>query len=177
MAKYKKIESEWFKRELEPHEEHLRTWLSNKYPNLADIDDVIQEAYISTLNRQREQKLEYPKAFLYSVSRNVAVDLIRRSKVIKFEQLGAEGISDALPKENHYADERLLQSEKSNIMYEAINKLPKRCRSIMILRKINGLPLAEIAKKLGISINTVEFQITLGMRKLRKHLRQFEGEF
>jgi RNA polymerase sigma-70 factor (ECF subfamily) len=49
--------------------------------------------------------------------------------------------------------------------------LPKKCKEIFILSKKNGLTNIEIAEYLGISIKTVENQITLAFSKIKKQLK------
>ena len=39
----------WFAEEVRPHEPALRAWLRRQYPNLADMDDVVQESYLQLL--------------------------------------------------------------------------------------------------------------------------------
>ena len=47
-----------------------------------------------------------------------------------------------------------------------LDQLPPRCREIVWLRKVEGLSTRETAERLGISAETVEKQITHGMRAL-----------
>ena len=47
-----------------------------------------------------------------------------------------------------------------------LEQLPPRCREVVLLRKIRGLSTRETADELGIGIDTVEKQMTLGMRAL-----------
>ena len=53
----------------------------------------------------------------------------------------------------------------------AIDQLPKKCKEIFILSKKNGLTNIEIAEYLGISIKTVENQMTLAFSKIKKQLK------
>lgn len=56
---------------------------------------------------------------------------------------------------------------------EAIESLPPRCREIYLLCRKEGLKNADVATRLGISLNTVEAQITIAHKKLRTALRDF----
>ena len=67
--------------------------------------------------------------------------------------------------------------EQQAIMMEAIDQLPHKCRRIFYLRKVEGLPLKEIAQKLGISTKTVEVQISIGLKKCKKYFVRYEKEF
>jgi len=52
----------------------------------------------------------------------------------------------------------------------AINKLPSKCREIFVLNRVEGKKYREISEILGISVNTVENQMGIALRKLRKEL-------
>jgi RNA polymerase ECF-type sigma factor len=51
--------------------------------------------------------------------------------------------------------------------------LPPQCREIFFRSKIEGKKHAEIAQELNISINTIESQMSIAYRKLRKSLERF----
>lgn len=51
----------------------------------------------------------------------------------------------------------------------AIDNLPERCREIFVMSKLKGMKYREIAESLGISQNTVEGQMAIALKKLRKN--------
>lgn len=61
------------------------------------------------------------------------------------------------------ADYILLQKE----LLAHLQGLPPRCREIFILSRIRGLEPAEIASQLGITLNTVYFQLSTALKTLR----------
>jgi RNA polymerase sigma-70 factor (ECF subfamily) len=58
------------------------------------------------------------------------------------------------------------------ILFEAIDVLPPRCREIMILQKMHGLSNQQIATRMGISINTVNAQLVIGLARCRRFLAE-----
>ena len=54
---------------------------------------------------------------------------------------------------------------------QALQKLPEKCREIFILSRFKELKYAEIAKKLKISVKTVEAQMTKALKILREELK------
>ena len=64
----------------------------------------------------------------------------------------------------------LLGEDISNALREAIDKLPERCREVFMLSKMEELSNKEIAERLGISVKTVEVQMTKELSRLRKEL-------
>ena len=47
-----------------------------------------------------------------------------------------------------------------------LDLLPPRCREVVRLRKVEGLSTRETAERLGVGIDTVEKQLTLGIRAM-----------
>lgn len=60
----------------------------------------------------------------------------------------------------------LLQKE----MIQLVKGLPPRCQEIFLLSRVHGLEPAEIGEKLGITLNTVYFQLSVALKYLRTHL-------
>ena len=54
-----------------------------------------------------------------------------------------------------------------------IQSLPDRCREVFILSRYEELKYSEIAKKLEISIKTVEVQMSKALKILRENLSEF----
>jgi RNA polymerase sigma-70 factor (ECF subfamily) len=57
------------------------------------------------------------------------------------------------------------------LLTQAIQSLPDRCREVLTLRKIEGLSQREIAARMGISEHTVEAQVANGMRRCAQFFR------
>ena len=53
---------------------------------------------------------------------------------------------------------------------KSIEKLPKKCKEIFLLSKRDGFTNQEISEILSISIKTVESQITIAFKQLRKQI-------
>ena len=155
----------WFRETLLPHEPMLRAWLHTRFPNGMDLDDVVQESYARILrSRARGVPMRSPKSFLFTTARNLSLDILRHREVAKedslvsFEGLDVSDDADGIP-------EMVDRREKLELLTTVIQSLPERCRQVLTLRKIYGLPQKEIARKLGISPHTVSAQLTIGMRK------------
>ena len=52
-------------------------------------------------------------------------------------------------------------------IYVSIRQLPPKCAQVFTLAKINGLPYAQIAKEMNVSVKTVENQMGKALRLLR----------
>jgi RNA polymerase sigma-70 factor (ECF subfamily) len=68
------------------------------------------------------------------------------------------------------AVETAASRQELELLNQAIQSLPTRCRQVLTLRKIYGLSQKQIAAQLGISEHTVEAQVGNGMRGCAKFL-------
>lgn len=135
-------------------------------------DDVVQDVFCSLfLNRDKINLHESINSYLYKSIFNRACNVIRHNKVV------ANYADDFML--NMYLNEmvqrpdaeiQLHNSDLSNAIKDAMDNLPERCREVFVMSKIDGLSNKEIADKLGISIKTVEQQMTKAYMRLRKDL-------
>ncbi|MEM9161162.1 MAG: RNA polymerase sigma factor, partial [Verrucomicrobiota bacterium] len=151
-----KDQTRWFSEELLPYEDALRAWLRAKFPSITDVDDLIQVAYIKVLKAYQKAGVEMkaPKAFLFATARNLALDYIKREKIIRFEPIVENESSIVLESESK-SKENAKSKEDLELITEAIQTLPERCRQVFTLGKVYGYSHQEIALQLGISVNTV----------------------
>jgi RNA polymerase sigma-70 factor (ECF subfamily) len=70
------------------------------------------------------------------------------------------------------AGDTLEHQQRLDALIEAVALLPERCRQVMILRHLDGLPYKEIAGKLGISRETVKVHMVKGVRDCIRHFRE-----
>ncbi|HRE82683.1 MAG TPA: sigma-70 family RNA polymerase sigma factor, partial [Opitutaceae bacterium] len=69
------------------------------------------------------------------------------------------------------AAELASREQELDLLAQAIEALPVRCRQVLKLRKIYGLSHRDIAARLGISERTVNVQIGHGVRRCGEFLR------
>ena len=67
-------------------------------------------------------------------------------------------------------DSQMSIDEVEKQICRAIDSLPERCREVFMLSKMEELSNKEIAERLGISVKTVEVQMTKALSRLRKEL-------
>jgi RNA polymerase sigma-70 factor (ECF subfamily) len=105
-----------------------------------------------------------PRGLLFATARNLAVDALRRRQVVAFEPMAEEAGSSVYMDATDVV-EAVSQSQERELLTEAIQSLPDRCRQVLTLRAVYGLSQREIAERLGISENTVEKQLCKGLRR------------
>ena len=159
----------WFTEKVLPHEPALRAWLRGLFPTLPDVDDLVQETYVRVLRARAGAPIESTKAFLFTTARNLALDDCRHRQVISFEPI-AEFERLHVLEDRPGVSETVGRRQELELLTQAIQLLPERCRQVLTLRKIYGLSQKEIAAQLGISEHTVEAQVGNGVRRCAEFL-------
>lgn len=171
MAHKEADQTRWFVDEVLPHEDDLRGWLKARFPMVDDVDDLVQEAFSRLLKAYDSGPIVNPRAYLFVVSRNLALNQLRH---LRYERpQGAEMVDPlSIVDEINSPAESVASQEELQHLIKAIQSLPKRCRQIITLRKIYGLSQKEVASHLGISVHTVEAQGRIGLRKCIAYFRR-----
>jgi len=159
----------WFTDEVLPHEPALRAWLRARFPTLTDVDDIVQESYTRVLRAQTVAPIVSVKAFLFATARNLVLDHFRRRQVAGIDaiaEIGELSVLEDMPG----VSETVSRQQELELLTQAIQSLPERCRQVLTLRKIYGLSQKEIAAELGISEHTVEAQVGNGVRRCAEFL-------
>ena len=162
--------SQWFTKEVQPHEPVLRSYLRGTYPTIRDVDDVVQESFLRIWRTRLARPIQSTKSFLFQVARHLAIDELRRGGAPV--QAGHDLLETTLLDERPDAAEEYDYHTKVALLSDALAALPGRCREVVYLRKFKGLSQQEVAAQLGISVRTVESQFARGMRLCESHLRR-----
>ena len=115
-------------------------------------------------------------AFLFTSVKNKAINFLRRRMIEQnvTNQLQEEYIITMHMNLNSLEvlnNELFSTMDIEDIVSQAINSLPEKCREIFILSKIEGKKQKDVAEILNISVNTVETQIGIAYKKLKDKLK------
>ena len=145
--------------------------------NPADAEDVAQEVFLKLYRSlDRFEGESAFSTFLYRVTTNAALDLLRQRKRREAEPLETEE-SAALPAgSGDLPEEELTRRELRRAVRRGMEKLPAGQRAALALRELEGLSYAEIANVLGLSEGTVKSRIARGRERLRVLLER-DGTF
>ncbi len=163
----------WFTEEVQVHKTALLAWLHGKFPEASDLDDIAQEALTRVWRARTHSAVPAPKALLFAIARNLALDQVRRKQVADIKPL-AEMATLYVYEDGPSPAETTAHKQELELLTQAIQSLPDRCRQVLTLRKIYGLSQKEIAAQLDISEHTVEAQVANGMRRCSAFLSRFD---
>lgn len=153
----------WFAKEVQPHEGMLRSYLVG-IARPSDIDDLVQESYRRLLRMREQHRMRSPRGLLFTMARNAAHDLFRRRATAAIEPITESEYCNVLD-DNPSTAELVSRAQELELLADAIEALPERCRAVFILRQIENLSQREIAERLDIAEHTVESQLTKAHRR------------
>lgn len=132
-----------------------------------DVDDILQETFIRVLNSDAKQEIKSPKGYLFVVSRNLVLKkLMQQSKEMHTE------LDDALTEidDDNTVEKELHQKLKFERFSKVLSSLPEKNRRAILLRKLYCLSHKEIAKKMDVSVSSVEKYIANGLKQCKQSL-------
>lgn len=130
-------------------------------------EEIVQDVLLELWRRRQTLSIEDSlRAYLFRATRNRALNHLRHLRVEREGEAHLKPPTSSLPA----APSALVQDEINAALREAMRALPRRCREVFELSRVQGLRYSEIAQVLGISIKTVEAQMGKALRILRDHL-------
>ena len=152
------------------HRAALQKYLRKFTAGAEDVEDLVQEAYVRVCALPPGQVVDSPRALLFRIAHNLAVDRVRQ-KVTR----ATDDVADFEPlnvfSEEAEPDEQVDQRRRFESFCAAVDSLPPLCRRVFVLRKVYQLSHAEIARVLGLSHSTIEKHVAKGLLRCRDRLR------
>jgi RNA polymerase sigma-70 factor (ECF subfamily) len=151
----------------------LKSYLRRFIASREAADDLAQEAFLRAFAAESDRLIEAPKAFLFKVAKNLALNELARRSAVAIEPLGdLESLAVLEDSSQAGADDVVDSRERIRLLACAIAALPPQCAKVFILRKMQGLSQKEIAVRLDISVRTVENHVALGLSRCRAYMRE-----
>lgn len=161
----------WFVDEVLPLEGVLERYLRRNWRDADEIADLRQEVYARVYDGCAKGRPESAQAFVLSTARNLLIDRARRAQIVSIETFA--DIDELAPTVDELSPERRAAARSElRLLQRALDLLPARCRQVVELRKIEGLSQKEVASRMGITEDTVEKQVSKGVRALAEALLQ-----
>lgn len=146
-------------------ESRLDRYLHRNWRSSDDVADLRQDIYELALTGAQRELPRNTAAYVFAIARNHLVNRVKRGQIVSFEQVA--DIEDVEMEIDFFAAERHLDARDALRRAAAgMAALPPRCREVVRLRKMEGLSTIEAAERMGVSIDTVERQLSLGIRAM-----------
>ncbi len=131
-------------------------------------EEIVQEVFLKIwLNRKALRNVEHFPAWLYSITRNLAFNVLKRSAI---EQRVKAQFVKELREENFETEESVIYRDYQRILNKAIDRLSPQQKMVYGLCYGDGLKYEQAAEKLRISKFTVKTHMQQAIRKIKSQL-------
>lgn len=142
---------------------------------IEDAENITQDVFMTLLEKKDIFcQVENINAYIYKSVRNKCLDHIKSRLVHRSYESAMQSFYEEELRMLHQTSNNFDVNYEEKIemqVIEAINTLPTRCKEIFIMSRYEGLKYKEISERLGLSVNTVDVQIGIALKKLRQRLK------
>lgn len=139
-----------------------------------EVEDIVQETYVRVCQIKRPDAIRQPRSYLFRTARNLALDYLKRADTKLTDGIDEQDLNNLIDhsKGDDSTFEQVASNEEFALFCEAVRHLPVKCRRVFVMKKVYGYSQIEIAKKLNISIGTVEKHISQGIKRCTYFMQQ-----
>lgn len=135
-------------------------------------EEVVSDVFCRIWKKRKDMdQVKNFESYLFISVRNLSLNYIRNNSRVSNESLDEQSyhISDsvALP------DEVMEAHELQDLLNKSVESLPQKCKAIFKMIRFDGLKYKEVAAELNISVNTVDTQMRIAMKKISRSLGDF----
>lgn len=142
-----------------------------------DAENIVQDVFVRIWERQDTIHLiDNVNAYLFKLVKNKCLDYLKgrlsAEKHNKTMQNTFEiEMNLKIQSLDRFDEAFVFEKSMEEVVTEAIDSLPPKCREIFLLSRMEGLKYREISERFNISVNTVENQMSIALKKLRLKLK------
>lgn len=139
----------------------------------AEAEEIVQEVFLKIwqLRASLDPDLSF-NAYLFKIAYRQIAERFRKDALARKY---IAGIADELIPFSDELNEATNYYSLLQLVEESVDKLPPRQKEVFILRRSEGLSIAQIAEKLGIAHKTVEQHITGALKSIKSCLDSDNG--
>lgn len=164
-----------------PHLDKLYSFAYYLAGEEAEAKDILQETMKKTMeNIDRYEKGTNFKAWASRIMRNLFIDRTRKKKPSstdfeKYEPASREG-SQPWPEVEFISDDELLDWYMSDQVKDALQELPEKYRSALLLNTVHDLSYEDISEVMDCPMGTVMSRLYRARQELKRKLSEFASE-
>lgn len=128
-------------------------------------EEIVEDCLVTLWEKRGDlTHIDDIKPYLYTMVRHASFKYLKNKK--KIISLDQKQHDSAIAMEQD-----IIEEEVHAVLYQALEKLPPKCRKVFELSCLKGLKYKDIAKDLDISLNTVKSQRSRAIELLKKQLQ------
>jgi RNA polymerase sigma factor (sigma-70 family) len=159
---------------IQEHREELHGYLVRQTRCPETASDILQDAFLRLIHADAQNAIKNPRAFLYKIVSNLAIDHLRSSNR-RLARHADDSEWDDQPDPTPSIEHQLYTQEQIAHLRLAVSELPPRCREVFIMHKFKHYPYSVIMDQLGISESTILKHIVKAMEHCRRRMRELDA--
>jgi len=153
--------------------------------NQQDAEEAVQDAFWNVVRKIDSFRGESSLgSWIYRITANAAYENRRRA-AHRRNEITRDEVLPRFDDDGHFADpisdwsmrldDPAMQRELRDVLSSTLEELPPHYRTVIVLRDVEGLSMAEVADALGIPVGTAKTRAHRARLLLRKRLSTFIG--
>ena len=134
----------------------LRRYLKLKLPNAADVPDLAQEVFLRLLRVPNHEDIRSPEAYLFTVAQHVVAQHHQKQLTAPDSLEWVESFAEAKLTSSEDPSERTEVAQRLERLERTLDELPPRVAGALLLHRLGGHSIGEIALGLGVAEITVK---------------------
>jgi RNA polymerase sigma-70 factor (ECF subfamily) len=141
----------------------------------AEANDITQETFLAALRALPSYKEQQSfRAWLYKIALNQSRSHLRKRKVLERLRNSVTYLFQSETQRQPLPEDMSVQHEKEAAVWQGLNQLDERRRTVLILRYFQELSIAEIAEVLSTNEGTVHSRLHSARERLRQLLKDLQ---
>ncbi|MBK6811909.1 MAG: sigma-70 family RNA polymerase sigma factor [Sandaracinaceae bacterium] len=134
----------------------------------SELDDGIQDVFLAAVRgAERFDVGRSERGWLYGIAVNIARE--QRKKRWRRERAFGEPAEASVPAPQEREVER---AEARSLIHRALDELPAEQRDVIVLYRLEGWPMGDVAEALGCALDTAHSRLRLGTHRLGRFVRR-----
>lgn len=154
-----------FRQLFDYYSEKLSRFAFGIVKNKEAATEVVDEIFVKIWKQRASiQSITHLGIYLYRATKNAALNYL--SKKANEQVTEPFDFINIELQEEESPDQQLIAAEILQKIRDAVNELPPRCKMIFKLVREDGLKYREVAEILNITVNTVDTQMLIAVKKI-----------
>jgi RNA polymerase sigma-70 factor (family 1) len=132
--------------------------------------EIVQELFISLWDKRASQSIKHLPSYFYKAVKNktlnhIEAQLVRKNYWAYYKKF--------IPGQENATENTVEFDELMNAVENGMEDLPEKSKKVFKLNRLEGRSVSEIADMLQLSEKAIQYHITLSLKKLRLHLKDY----
>lgn len=143
-----------------------------------EAENIVSESLLSMWEFMKQNEIDYPLTFLFSIVKNKSIDYLRREinrqeLLSTMSDVGLRELNTRISTLEACDPEKIYSSEIKEIVEATLNALPEKTRNVFLMSRNQGLTKNEIAMALGMTSKGVDYHLSQALKYMRANLKDY----